>query len=80
MNLISKMTLGILTTATLIVGLSGCGQTDKNDNIKTTTYTNAVSIFCDKETGVEYLKLDTYHAGGLTLRVNLDGTPKSCSK
>jgi hypothetical protein len=78
MNLISKA-LGILTTATLIVVLSGC-QTEKNDNIKTTTYTREISVFCDKETGVEYLKLDTYHAGGLTLRVNLDGTPKTCSK
>jgi hypothetical protein len=47
-------------------GLSGLEQT-------------SMKTFCDKRTGVEYLVLDAYHSGGITVSLNEDGTIKRCT-
>ena len=34
-----------------------------------------INLYIDPETGVNYLVYDRYHTGGMTIRVNADGTP-----
>jgi len=77
MNKIIKITSVALTA---IVLFSGCEDPEQISARKVNTYTanTNIKIYCDKDTNVEYLLYSDYRAGGLTLRVNADGTPKSC--
>lgn len=34
-----------------------------------------IYLYIDPETGVNYLVYDAYNAGGITVRLNADGTP-----
>lgn len=36
---------------------------------------NHLKIYIDKETGVNYIVYDGYTSGGITVRLNADGTP-----
>ena len=71
-----------LVAITLGLTLTGCNEPQtKAEAIHQNQRDNDVKVYCDKEVGVEYLKFSNFNGmGGLTLRVNPDGTVKTCSK
>jgi len=74
MKSLKKMSLMAIMA---IVLLSGCQEVENKSPKKTSS--SDIKVFCDKDTNIEYLLYDGYKAGGLTLRVSPDGTPKRCN-
>jgi len=71
--------LGLI--ALIALSFIGCNEPQtKAEAIHQNQNHNSINVYCDVETGVEYLRFSGYKAGGLTLRVNADGTPKTCSQ
>jgi len=79
----SKYTLLIALGAfTLITAFTGCENSVSKSPAKVDNMTanGTVKVYCDKGTNVEYLITSGYQGtSGLTLRVNADGTPKTCT-
>ena len=82
MNKIIKT--GSITLLTLVglVFFSGCEAAQENSarRVEINVANSDFKVYCDKDTNIEYLVYRGYRTGGLTLRVNSDGTPKSCKK
>jgi len=55
--------------------LTGC-DSDKQERMYLSM---SVKVYCDKSTNVEYLIFDSFRAGGITVRRNIDGTVKHCT-
>jgi len=79
----SKNTLLIaLGTFILVTAFTGCENSVSKSPVKVDSITanGAVKVYCDKGTNVEYLITSGFQGtSGLTLRVNADGTPKTCT-
>lgn len=59
-----------------IILLVGCAETTEADTQKNYIQDDwDYTIVVDKETGVNYIKYWDARAGGLTVRLNADGTP-----
>ena len=59
----------------LIMLLAGC-STEKLDSGNVSFYlSDGVYVFVDKETGVNYLIYNYSYRGGMTVRLNADGSP-----
>lgn len=73
-----------LAVAVAMAAAVGCGATEtKADTPKRFAQTSGqrmnaefMMTFVDKKTGVEYLWIDGNKAGGITVLLNPDGTPK----
>jgi len=63
--------------AIVSVVLTGCEET-KNLKTSINYLGKHISVFCDKETNIEYLIFDGYEAGGLSVRYDTDGHIKTC--
>lgn len=80
-----KTALIILLVVGVIVGimaLTGCGAVTTEETSQTEEKTrfilnsdDEIWIWTDEETGVQYLISKGYHKGGITPRLNADGTP-----
>jgi len=80
MNTFTKLALSTLALAATVALLSGCEETPTFAPKSATAYTTtSIIVYCDKGTNVEYLVNTKHRSGGMTLRYNLDGTPKSCN-
>ena len=75
-----KKIICFILTLTIVM-LTACGNTDaetKTNYIQDYTfYKNNIefTIVVDKETGVNYVVYSGYKNGGVTVRLNADGTP-----
>ena len=75
-----KKIICFILTLTIVM-LTACGNTDaelKSQFIQEYDYyknNGMFDIVIDKETGVNYIIFDGIHAGGMTVRLNEDGTP-----
>lgn len=80
-----KTALIILLVVGVIVGimaLTGCEAVTTEETSQTEEKTSfilnsddEIRIWTDEETGVQYLIFKGYHKGGITPRLNADGTP-----
>jgi len=58
----------------------GCGFSSDNE-IRKVTQGGAypyIKVWCDKKSNIEYLIYDDGNSGGITVRLNSKGFPKSC--
>ena len=62
----------VITIILLISIISVVGKTEDKIN---TTSDSEISIYIDKETGVNYYIYEVSDRGGMTVRLNPDGTP-----
>ena len=75
-----KKIICFILTLTIVM-FTACGNTDaelKSQFIQEYDYyknNGMFDIVIDKETGVNYIIFDGIHAGGMTVRLNEDGTP-----
>ena len=60
----------------LLAMLSGCTHKTSDELLRSEEYPGYVSVYADHEQGVEYLVWVYGYAGGITPRLNQDGTPK----
>ena len=59
-----------------VVVLTACGNTDAETKTKyIQDYNSEFEIYIDKETGINYIIFNTLYKGGMTVRLNKDGTP-----
>lgn len=70
-----KKIICFILTLTIVM-LTACGNTDAETKIKyIQDYNSKFEIFIDKDTGVNYVIYSRYKKGGMTVRLNADGTP-----
>ena len=76
-----KKILSVLMIVILLLFLVGCDE--NNENIKSATndknitlgeHNDEILFWTDTETGVEYVVYKGYRKGGITPRLNADGT------
>ena len=76
----SKFLVAMIFT-TISLSFMGCTTSeDAIDNVENLPINDIISgneiySYIDPETGVNYLIYDGYRAGGMTIRLNADGTP-----
>ena len=59
-----------------IILLVGCSETTEADTkVNYIQYDLDYTIIVDEETGVNYIEYHAYNKGGITPRLNTDGTP-----
>jgi len=77
MKNLTKISIVALATLTL---LTGCEEHIARSATELNTYdaNSVIKVYCDKDTNIEYFIFNKYKSGGISLRVNSDGTPKSC--
>jgi uncharacterized protein YxeA len=70
-----KKVISLILVLTIVL-LAGCVETTEADT-KTNyiQYNLDYTILVDEETGVNYIQYNSYNKGGLTVRLNADGTP-----
>ena len=68
-----KKIICFILTLTIVM-LTACGNTE-NKTKYIQDYNSKFKIFVDKETGINYIIFDGIYAGGMTVRLNKDGTP-----
>lgn len=54
--------------------LTACGNTE-NKTKYIQDYNSEFEIYIDKETGINYIIFNILYKGGMTVRLNKDGTP-----
>ena len=70
-----KKIICFILVAVMVV-LTACGNVDAENKTKyIQDYNSKFKIFVDKETGINYIIFDGIYAGGMTVRLNKDGTP-----
>ena len=70
-----KKIICFILVAVMVV-LTACGNVDAENKTKyIQDYNSKFGIFIDKETGVNYIIFDGAYSGGMTVRLNEDGTP-----
>ncbi len=73
------VSLILVITIMLLVGCEEVAEADTQTNYiqddMGTPDDEIYSIRIDKETGVNYIIFDGFRAGGITVRLNADGTP-----
>ena len=70
-----KKIICFILTLTIVM-LTACGNTAAENKTKyIQDYNSKFKIFVDKETGINYIIFDGIYAGGMTVRLNEDGTP-----
>ena len=73
----------ILAICLAVTGLTACGKENKTKEVNDTDFTETykkglfrqIHVWVDPKTGVNYLIYDGDEAGGITVRLNQDGTP-----
>ena len=75
-----------LAVAVAMAAAVGCGAKETAKAVEPSRFIHTsetdfnfdtyITTFVDKETGVEYIWVDGYKNGGLTVLLNADGTPK----
>ena len=68
-----KKIICFILTLTIVM-LTACGNTENKTKYMQDCNSN-FKIFVDKETGINYIIFDGVYAGGMTVRLNEDGTP-----
>lgn len=74
-----KIVIVIISIA-CILGVTGCTKIKTKENNQTSfkcesTNSDYLKIYVDKETGVNYIVYSGNRSGGMTVRLNADGTP-----
>lgn len=70
-----KKIICFILTITIVM-LTACGNTDAETKTKyIQDYNSKFEIYIDKETGINYIIFNTLYKGGMTVRLNKDGTP-----
>ena len=69
-----KKLLSILLIAALILCMVGCSEFDPDQFKNVTDAKNGITIWVDRETGVNYVYYNGGYGGGLAPRYNADGT------
>ena len=68
-----KKIICFILTLTIVM-LTACGNTE-NKTKYMQDYNSEFEIYIDKETGINYIIFNTLYKGGMTVRLNKDGTP-----
>lgn len=69
-----------LVTATVLGYLDADRrEAERNKVTPVGTFGTYVKPICDEASGVQYLIYDETYRGGMTVRVNADGTPMRCN-
>ena len=68
-----KKIICFILTLTIVM-LTACGNTENKTKYMQDCNSN-FKIFVDKETGINYIIFDALYGGGMTVRLNKDGTP-----
>lgn len=58
----------------LLLLVTGCNISTNNETERNEINKNDIFFYTDEETCVEYIIFDGYRAGGMTPRLNADGT------
>jgi len=81
MKKLTKMGLVASMILTALVLFTGCEKPNIQKTDRTRVDINmGVNIYCDKTKNVEYMIFKGYKSGGMTPRLNADGTVSTCSK
>jgi len=76
-----KKTLMTSIILLILILITGCNNNKMEKKILTKeVFNKGVSTYCDKDQNVEYLIFKGFRAGGITPRLNSDGTIKTCNK
>lgn len=68
-----KKIICFILTLTIVM-LTACGNTE-NKTKYIQDYNSEFEIYIDKETGINYIIFNILYKGGMTVRLNKDGTP-----
>ena len=81
MKRLTKTSLVASIVLTALVLFTGCEEQNLQKTDRTRVDINmGVNIYCDKVKNVEYMIFKGYKSGGMTPRLNADGTVSACSK
>ena len=67
--------LVLIFSIALFFSIALCGCIPQEENPVAQTDSRSVNVYVDKETGVNYYTFHKGYAGGITVRVNADGSP-----
>jgi hypothetical protein len=69
-----KKIIVILSVIGLCFGLIGCSVDTIGENTVSSMGNECISIWVDEKTGVQYVIFSSYSKGGITPRLNADGS------
>jgi hypothetical protein len=71
---LKKKIIIALSVIALCFGLIGCSDDTTEENTVSIMNNAYISIWIDEETGVQYVIFNGYYKGGITPRLNADGS------
>ena len=73
----------IAVVVIMLLALTGCSSvvetsdalSSEEPSYEIVAYSQHIGVYVDPETGVNYMIYNGYNSGGMTVRLNADGTP-----